>query len=192
MSPGEQDFVSAMRDLIGVLQNEYPGMIIGGMAVIALGYPRVTTDIDATVLAASERLDSFVERLGARHILPRIEKAADFARSNHVLLMRHQPSGIDIDITLATLPFEEEAIARRQPADFAGVTIFIPKAEDLVIYKMVASRPEDLRDVEELLLRHFDRVDLGRVRTVVKQFADVLERSEMTRDLETLIKKAMK
>ncbi|HEY5594290.1 MAG TPA: DUF6036 family nucleotidyltransferase [Nitrospiria bacterium] len=192
MNPPGQDFVSAMRDLIGVLQADYKGMIIGGMAVIALGYPRVTTDIDATVLAAPDRLDSLVERLGTHHILPRIEKAKDFARSHHVLLMRHQPSGIDVDITIAMLPFEEEAIAHRQPADFAGVRIFIPKAEDLVIYKIVASRPDDLRDVEELLLRHFDKIDFRRVRSVVKQFADALERPEMTRDLEALIKKTEK
>jgi hypothetical protein len=192
MSSGEHDFVSAMRDLAGLLQDEYPGMIIGGMAVIALGYPRATTDIDATVIASTDRLDSFVERLGVHHILPRIEKAVEFARSNHVFLMRHQPSGIDIDITLATLPFEEEAIARRQPADFAGVRIFVPKVEDLVIYKMVASRPEDLRDIEELLLRYLDRVDLGRIRRVIKQFADALGRSEMTRDLDALINKAKK
>lgn len=76
MNPPEQEFVSAMRDLIDVLQTDYKGMIIGGMAVIALGYPRVTTDIDATVLVNTDRLDSLVERLGTRNILPRIEKAA--------------------------------------------------------------------------------------------------------------------
>lgn len=66
MNRPEQDFVSAMRDLIDVLQTDYKCMIIGGMAVIALGYPRVTTDIDATVLANTDRLDSLVERLGTR------------------------------------------------------------------------------------------------------------------------------
>lgn len=192
MSPRDQDFVLVMRDLMGVLQADYKGMIIGGMAVIALGYPRVTTDIDATVLAAPDRLDALVERLGTHRIVPRIEKAAEFARAHHVLLMRHQPSGIDIDISIAMLPFEEEAIAHRQPADFAGTRIFIPRTEDLVIYKMVASRPDDLRDVEELLLRHLDKIDLRRVRSVVKQFADALERPEMTRDMESLIKKAEK
>lgn len=192
MSPQDQDFVSGMRDLMGVLETDYKGMIIGGMAVITLGYPRVTTDIDATVLAASDHLDALVERLGTHRLVPRIEKAADFARDHHVLLMRHQPSGIDIDISIAMLPFEKEAIAHRQPADFAGARIFIPRTEDLVIYKMVASRPDDLRDVEELLLRHLDKIDLRRVRSVVKQFADALERPEMARDMESLIKKAEK
>ncbi len=91
MNLPDQNFVSAMRDLIDILQTDYKGMIIGGMAVIAHGYPRVTTDIDATVLATPDRLDSLLERLGTHHILPRIEKATDFARSHHVLLMCHQP-----------------------------------------------------------------------------------------------------
>lgn len=115
MIPQDQDFVSAMRDLMAVLESDCEGMIIGGMAVIALGYPRVTTDIDATFRSAPNNLEPVIERLKTNRILPRIEKAAEFAKANHVLLMRHQPSGIDVDLTIAMLPFEEEAIAHRQP-----------------------------------------------------------------------------
>ncbi len=192
MNPPESDFVAAMRDLMGVIQSEYKGMITGGMAVIALGYPRVTTDINATVLATAADLPALIQRLRAHHILPRIENAADFAQSNHVLLLRHQPSEIDLDLSLAMLPFEDDAIAHRQMANFAGVAIFIPRVADLVIYKIVASRPDDLRDIEELLLRHFARIDFDRVRSVVKQFAEILERPEMTATLEMLIRNAEK
>jgi len=46
---------------MAVLETEPTGMIIGGMAVIALGYPRVTTDIDATVHVALEDLSGLLE-----------------------------------------------------------------------------------------------------------------------------------
>ncbi len=58
--PG-QEFSDALRDLMAVLETEPTGMIIGGMAVIALGYPRVTTDIDATVHVALEDLSGLLE-----------------------------------------------------------------------------------------------------------------------------------
>ena len=43
-----------------VLDEGLPGMIIGGVAVIALGFPRTTVDIDATVWATLDDLDSLV------------------------------------------------------------------------------------------------------------------------------------
>lgn len=192
MSAQDQDFLAAIQDLMAVLETDYKGMIIGGIAVIALGYPRVTTDIDATVLVPPEHWEDLVERLDSHGIVPRLDQVIAFAKSHHVFLMRHRPSGINIDITIAMLPFEEEAILHRKPFDFAGVKMYIPRAEDLVIYKMVASRPDDLRDVEELLLRHLDGMNLLRVRQIVQQFADALERPEMMRDLEALIQRAKK
>ncbi len=184
------EFVSALRDLMRILETDYRGMIIGGMAVIALGYPRATTDIDATVIEELDNLENLLSRLESHGIVPRMENVLDFARSNHVLLMRHKQSGIDIDISIALLPFEEEAISNCQGVDFAGIKIFIPRAEDLIIYKMVASRPEDLRDIEELLLRHLDKINLKRVRSIVRQFADVLDRPEMVTQLDILIERS--
>jgi hypothetical protein len=40
-----------------------------------------------------------------------IPDAADFARKNRVLLLRHSPTEIDIDVSLGILPFEEELFA---------------------------------------------------------------------------------
>lgn len=184
------EFVSALRDLMRIFETDYRGMIIGGMAVIALGYPRATTDIDATVIEELGNLENLLSRLESHGIVPRMKNVIDFARANHVLLMRHKQSGIDIDISIALLPFEEEAISNCQGVDFAGIKIFIPRAEDLIIYKMVASRPEDLRDVEELLLRHLDKINLKRVRSIVSQFADVLDRPEMVTQLDILIERS--
>lgn len=175
-----------------VIETDYKGMIIGGIAVITLGYPRVTTDIDATIFVSPDDLPALFERLRGQRIIPRIEDAISFAKTNHVLLMKHQESGIDIDISIAILPFEEEAISNCRVVDFAGVKIAIPRAEDMVIYKMVAYRPEDLRDIEELLLRYIDTINLRRVKKVVSQFANILERPEMVKNLEALIRKVKK
>jgi len=65
----------------------------------------------------------------------RLKSAIEFAQSHHVLLMRHSPTGMNIDVTLASLPLELEAIAHRQFFDFAGIQVAFPQLEDLVIYK---------------------------------------------------------
>jgi hypothetical protein len=63
----------------------------------------------------------------------------------------------------------------------------IPRVDDLLVYKMVASRPQDLRDAEELLLRYVDTVDVPRVRRLVDEFAAVLERPEMLTTFDQLV-----
>ena len=170
-----------------VLDDGPPGMIIGGMAVIALGFPRTTVDIDITVLATHSDLDSLLRRCETAGIESRIAGAIDFAKTNRVLLMKHRDSGVEVDISLAALPFEEEAIAHRRVVDVGGIRMAIPRVDDLLVYKMVASRPQDLRDVEELLLRYVDTVDLSRIRGLVGEFAAVLDRPEMVSSFDQLV-----
>jgi len=185
-----QEFSLVLREVMEVLESESEGMIIGGVAAIAWGHSRATTDIDATLRIPAQSLARLIERFAQKGIVPRIADALEFARSRHVLLLQHRASQIDVDVTVALLPFEDEAIAHRQSVDFAGVRIAIPRPEDLVIYKMIASRPQDLQDVEALLLRHRDQMDLARVRRIVGEFAEVLERPELAQELERVIVKA--
>jgi hypothetical protein len=55
---------------------------------------------------------------------------------------------------------------------------------------MVAARPRDLEDVENLLLVHGRTMDLRRVRAVVADFAAVLEDQERPAALERLLGKS--
>ncbi len=87
------------------------------------------------------------------------------------------------------LPFEEEAIANSRRVDFAGVEIAIPRLEDLIVYKMIASRIDDLRDIEEIMLRHMNEIDLGRVKEIVSAFSALLERPEMKKALEEIVRR---
>ena len=71
--------------------------------------------------------------------------------------------------------------------DVGGLRMTIPRVDDLLVYKLVASRPQDLRDAEELLLRYVDTVDLPRSRRLVGEFAAVLERPEMLTTFDRLV-----
>lgn len=185
--PGFLDALRALCDGLGAL--DVPWMIIGGVAVIAHGVPRYTADVDATVSAPSEALERIFEILADRRIVPRIDGALAFARERQVLLLRHEPSGVDLDVSLAWLPFEVEAIRRSESCDYAGVTIRIPRPDDLVIYKLVAARPRDYEDVERLLLLHGPSLDLRHITATVREFADALEDPMRTDALERLLKK---
>jgi hypothetical protein len=151
---------------------------------------RATVDIDATVSARAVEPERLAATLARHGILPRLGNALDFARARHVFLAEHRPSGVPVDVSLGWLPFEEEAMAAAEIHEIAGVRTPVARAEDLVIYKMVAARPRDLDDVENLLTVHGRSLDLRRIRAHVADFAAALEDAERPAALERLLRRA--
>ena len=152
-----------------------PSMIIGGVAVIAHGVPRFTADVDAAIAAGDVDPSTMLEAFGARAIQPRIDDALEFADAHQVLLLRHEPTEIPVDISFAWLPFEHEALASAVTIDYAGVPIRIPRPGQLIVYKIIGGRPRDLDDAEKLWLLHRDELDVDAIRTVLEELSAALE-----------------
>jgi predicted nucleotidyltransferase len=181
---------AAVQAVAGVLSAlPVPGMIIGGIAVIVRGVPRLTRDVDATVAGGTIALTDLIDRLGEYQIMPRIDDAADFADAHQVLLLRHEPSGVDVDLSIGWLPFELEALAAAQPLDVAGVRVKVARAEDLIVYKAVAFRPQDQQDIERLLVLYGSSVDLTRIRSLVAEFATALDEPGRLDALDQIIRR---
>jgi hypothetical protein len=121
---------------------------------------------------------------------PRLADAVAFARDRQVVLVRHESSGVPCDLSLAGLPFEREAIRRGELIDWAGVVLPVVQTDDLVIYKLVASRPRDLDDAERLLLMHGAHLDVRRIVDTVEEFAAALEDPERIETLQRLLRRA--
>jgi uncharacterized nucleotidyltransferase DUF6036 len=162
-------------------------MLIGGIAVIARGVVRQTDDVDATVWAEEAPLTDLFDRLRREGIVGRIPDVERFAREHQVLLLRHELSRTPIEVTLAWLPFEREALDRADEVSFRGVRVPIAQAEDLVIYKAVAWRDRDRADIVRLLRAHRGEIDLDRVRRIIAEFAAALEEPERVAELDRLI-----
>lgn len=173
-------------------QKPLTGMLIGGIAVIAWGVPRTTRDVDATVSANAGRVDDVLRIFEEHELVPRIDDARAFAQANQVLLLRHAPSGVDVDVSLAWLPFELEAITASERLQIGEVRVPVARPEDLVIYKAIAWRPQDQQDVERLLGLHGKRMDLVRVRRVVAELAAALDEPERATELERVIERSFK
>jgi hypothetical protein len=125
----------ALIDVTDVLEKlERPSAIIGGIAVIAWGFSRLTADIDCAIAAAGFESGGFE---------PRTKDAVAFAEQNLVLLMRHKETGVEVDASLAQLEFEGAALRAAVSRRFGRTSIRVPTVADLIIYKMVAGRPRD-------------------------------------------------
>ncbi len=165
-----------------------PYVLIGGMAVSLMGRPRVTQDVDVLASVEEENWAAFAASGGQFGLVPRLADPAAFARDTRVLPMRHETSGIDVDIVLAGMPLEEDIIAGGHPVAVGDDTVRLPRTEDLVIMKAVARRPKDIADIEGLV-EAAEQVDWEYVSHWTRQFAELLEAPEIQALIETLRKR---
>ena len=164
-------------------------MVIGGIAVIAHGVRRVTSDIDAVIQGDAVAVDGLLRILSRHQICPRISDAAAFAQANLVLLVRHEPTGVDLDLSFGWTAFEHEAIAVSVAAKYGAQEVPIARPEDILIFKAMAGRPRDVDDAAALLDLYPD-IDLARVRKRLTELAALADAPELLDGLDQLIRSA--
>ena len=165
---------------------QVPYAIIGGAAISFLAQPRATQDIDAVTWLDLADADAFIRSGAGFGFFPRISDPIEFALKSRVLLLQHDQTKIDVDISLGALPFEQEMIERAIEFTTPELTVQIATPEDLIITKAVAHRKRDLLDIDNLA-SVYPNLDVARIRHWVGQFAAVLESPEMVSDLENLL-----
>ena len=145
--------------------------VIGGVAVQRWGEPRLTLDVDLTLLTGFGDESAFVDALLAGFEGRRAD-AREFALRYRVLLLRSS-QGVPLDVALGAMPFEERSVERASAFAFAaGVAIVTCSAEDLVVHKSFAGREKDWLDVEGIVLRQAGRLD---VRLIFEELRPLLE-----------------
>ena len=182
-----------MRDLF-LLANEIQSFcqarhwrfcFIGGIAVQRWGEPRLTGDVDLTVLTGFGGEAHYIEEL-LRAFAGRTPDAAEFARRSRVLLLRSE-RGIPIDISLGALPFEERVIERATCYRFlAHARLDTCSAEDLIVLKAFADRSRDWTDIEGILLRTGDRLAWETVETELPPLCEAKEAPHIVPRLRAL------
>jgi len=180
-------FVATLRALTSWFEAErVPYVTIGGVAVSLIAQPRATQDIDIVIWLNYERWESFLRAGQAYGFEPRIRDALDFAVKSRVLLLRHQKSGVSIDLSCGALPFEQKMIERAITLKIDELILRVPTPEDLIITKAVAQRAKDVVDIESLLNIH-QNLDIPYIRRWVDEFAAALEMPELSENLERLL-----
>jgi hypothetical protein len=186
-----QGLTRTLDELTPVLdRHKGQSVVIGGIAVIARGVLRVTRGIDIAFSGADLTLQALAAELSDAGIVARIDDALAFAAGSQVLLLRHAETGVDVDVSLAWLPFELEAMAAAGPVKIGGVTLRVAQPEDLVIYKAIAWRPQDQQDVERLLVLHGARMDLTRIRQHVRELGEAMEQDRLG-ELEVMFRRVL-
>ncbi len=161
---------------------------IGGIALQRWGQPRLTNDIDITILTGFGNEAKYVDKL-LNHYKGRIPEAREFAINNRVLLLISK-EGIPIDIALGGIAFEEKIISRTSRYEFLpDLSLLTCSAEDLIILKSFADRPRDWADVETIIIRQQGNLDWEYIFQQLQPLSQIKESSEIIEHLKQLKEK---
>lgn len=160
-----------------------PYAIIGGIAVQRWGQPRLTRDVDLTILLRPGSEEATLREIVA--VFPaRIENAVAFALEHRVLPVE-VPGGSEADISLGLPGYEEHVIARAVAYDLgAGRDVRLCSAEDLIVHKALAGRPQDVLDIEGIVARQGPALDIAHVRRWLEELARLADDPEVTARFE--------
>ena len=154
-----------MNDLVGTLHAfgrlfdrlGIPYAIMGGWAVRVYALPRPTYDVDFTILLDRSRLPQlYAAAEEAGFTVPEhyrggwIDSVAEMPLVKFRLYLAGH--GIDVDIFLAESDYQRELMRRRVQHSVAGAPAWFISAEDLILLKLIANRPRDRADIDDLLL----------------------------------------
>jgi hypothetical protein len=159
---------------------------IGGLPVQHWGEPRLTRDVDVTILTGFGAEQDFVTAI-LKSYEARRPDAEEFALRHRVLLVQGS-SGIGLDISLGGLPFEKQMIGRATNVEFMpGIELRVCSAEDLIVLKSFANRAQDWLDVASIVVRQgSDNLDWGYVVSNLKPLVDLKEEPEIIDRLAAL------
>ena len=184
----EQTLWEAARELQRFLEScGYRFCFIGGVAFQRWGEPRVTDDLDVTLLTEFGRERPVLESILKRY-QPRIPDPISFALHARVLLLQ-DIAGHGIDLSVGGMPYEERVVERSSLWGTPGAgTIRTCSAEDLVVLKAFASRPQDWLDIEKVIVRQGERLDRALILRELQPLVELKEEPEITANLQQLFK----
>jgi hypothetical protein len=154
---------AAARDFVGIFDRlQLPYAIMGGLAVRAFGVPRPTYDVDVTLAATEEQLPQLYDAVElAGYTIPDAYRGGSVDRLAEMPLVKFRiyrgtlEESVDIDLFLMETAFQRKIIERRlfTEVDNIGPT-WIVSPEDLVLLKLIAGRPRDMGDIDDVRFVH--------------------------------------
>ena len=173
-----RQFETAWQLHVFLSARDIPYAIIGGIAVQRWGQPRLTRDVDLTILLSPGSEEAILRDI-VEVFPPRIKDAVAFAVEHRVLPVEVR-GGSEADIGLGLPGYEEHVVARAVAYDLGdGREVRLCSAEDLIIHKALAGRPQDLLDIEGVVARQGLNLDTRYVRRWLEELARTAEDPEV-------------
>lgn len=148
-------------------------LVIGGLAVVAVGEPRTTADADAIVFITPTEAEVLIRRAAEAGFEVREDVERERLAVTGTIRLRR--GRFQLDLITASLPFEETAAARASVHELFGVRLPFPSPEDLIVFKVLAGRDKDMLDAAGVARRHRDRLDVSYIERTLRPICELAE-----------------
>lgn len=150
---------AAAAEIEGVCADQrWDFCFIGGLAVLRWGEPRLTRDVDLTIMTGFGGEERIVDALLCWFV-GRMPDSRAFALRHRTLLLTASNT-VPLDVALGALPFEQRATQRATAWSVGdGVSLTTCSAEDLVVHKVFAGRDRDWLDLAGIVARRGHQLD---------------------------------
>lgn len=167
------------------LQREWRFCIIGGLAVQRWADPRQTEDADLTLLTGFSGEDKFIDAL-LQQFEPRFPDERELALRRRVIFL-YSSEGVELDIALGGLPFEEHAVSRATDWRISrAISLRTCSAEDLIVHKAFASRDQDWADVTSVVMRQGRKLNVDQIWAELRPLVELKEEPEILTRLQRI------
>lgn len=152
--------------------------VIGGLAVLRWGEPRLTRDADLTLLTGYGEEEIFADALLDRFAGRRSDARA-FALAHRVLLLRAS-NGAHVDVSFGALDFEVAMLKKATPFEFdVGVVLPTCSAEDLFVMKAFAAREQDWMDARGIAVKQGRKLNRAYILKHLSELCELKETPEI-------------
>lgn len=148
-------------------------MVIGGYAVLYHAHARFTEDIDIVLGVDIDELDN-VLKVVSDNFIPSSENPEEFVKQTNVLPILEKESGIRIDLIFSFLPFERKAIEHSISTFVEDQSVNIIRADELIIYKLLAGRPRDMNDIRSIFNYQSDKLNIDKIEMHLNELSTAL------------------
>lgn len=158
---------------------------VGGIALSVWGEPRATRDVDVRILLGREDAIRLLHALTDEYVFL-ADDPPETLRKRGFLFIQDQ-AGVRLDLLLADTTFDQEAVRRARPVEIGpGKVIYVCSPEDLLIYKLISTRPRDHEDAASIVHRQGDALDDEYIEHWLRQFEQALDDSTLLEEYRRL------
>ena len=161
--------------------------VFGAQAVTVYGVPRLSADVDVTVVLTPDDPERFASAMAIGGFALRVDDR-DFVRRTRVMPFLHLATAMPLDVVLAGSGLEEEFAARAVVTALGDLEVPVIELGDLIIAKVLAGRPKDMDDARSLWQLHGDRIDVSRIRRTLRLLEEALAQSDLVPAFDAIIR----
>jgi hypothetical protein len=173
---------TTLRDAVSLLESQRIAYaLIGGLAVSLRAQPRVTADVDLVIAADVDRALKLAGALEKTTFRPFFQDVTDVIEKAYILPLCHRRTSVKVDMAIGMSGFERQAVARAQRLEVAGAMISVATAEDLLIMKVLAGRPQDEQDLQGLVIAQGEFLDWDYCLRVAADLGEAIDQPLVSR-----------